>query len=324
MSLRQTIGALVYDWPRFSRAMRSGRWELMHNRNERISTDGRGVKCEWRFTSDLHIAKVFPRAGILLMREAFERWPVVMADEPVVLGMTVSFIVGHRGLDRLPHLLTTLRSIAGQRDVAFECIVVEQGATREIEGKLPSWVRYVFEESHQDYSRSSAFNRGAEQARGEYLILHDNDMVVPSRYAAEVVARGGEGFSFIDVKRFLFNLDESATRTVFDTGVIPDRVPSTIVQNAQGGSVAAGRKAYFEIGGFDEEFVGWGGEDNDFWDRAATQRVYQYGYVPMIHLYHAPQAGKVAGPDAPAIKLYRERETVPAHERIRRLLFRRR
>src|SRR2546430_11025933 len=63
MSLRHRIGALLYDWPRYRRAMRGGRWALMHNRNERVSTDGRGVRCEWRFTSDLHIAKVFPTLG---------------------------------------------------------------------------------------------------------------------------------------------------------------------------------------------------------------------------------------------------------------------
>src|SRR2546430_5178580 len=119
MSLRHRIGALLYDWPRYRRAMRGGRWALMHNRNERVSTDGRGVRCEWRFTSDLHIAKVYPSLGVRLMERAFEQWPIVMADRPAADGPTpiVSFIVGHRGVDRLPHLLATLRSIAGQNRV---------------------------------------------------------------------------------------------------------------------------------------------------------------------------------------------------------------
>src|SRR5213593_3699397 len=113
MTLRHRLGALIYDWPRYRRAMRGGRWELMHNRDERISTDGRGVKCEWRFTSDLHIAKVFPSLGAKLMAAAFAQWPVVMADAPesVSDSPAVSFVIGHRGVERLPQLLTTLRSI---------------------------------------------------------------------------------------------------------------------------------------------------------------------------------------------------------------------
>src|SRR5262245_26903383 len=120
MGLRQRIGALIYDWPRYRRAIRSGHWELMHNRNERISADGRGVKCEWRFTSDLHIANVYPSMGRKLMETAFAQWPIGQAeDRPASGAPEVSFVIGHRGLDRLPLLQQTLRSIAGQRDAAI-------------------------------------------------------------------------------------------------------------------------------------------------------------------------------------------------------------
>lgn len=313
MTLRHRIGALIYDWPRYRRAMQGGRWELMHNRNERISTDGRGVKCEWRFTSDLYIAKVYPSLGAKLMAAAFAQWPVVMAGSPasVAGAPEVSFVIGHRGLDRLPQLLTTLRSIAGQRGAAFECIVVEQATAPEVEQRLPSWCRYLFCECRTDYNRAAAFNAGAAMARGAVVILHDNDIVVPARYAAEVVARAAEGFDFIDVKRFIFNLDER--------GVL-----AAIVQNAQGGSIAARRDAYFAIGGFDEEFVGWGGEDNDFWDRAETTgKVYRFGYLPMTHQHHSPQKAKVDGAAAPAVQRYRELERIAPEERIRRLRERR-
>src|ERR1051326_70598 len=110
MSLRQRIGALLYDWPLYRDVRRSGRWEVMHNRDERITTDARGVHCEWVFTSDLHIAKVFPSTGAALMRMALRQWPVEMRDAPErTEAPLVSFVIGHRGVSRLPHLLTTLR-----------------------------------------------------------------------------------------------------------------------------------------------------------------------------------------------------------------------
>ena len=311
MVLRQRIGALIYDWPRYRRVMRSGHWELMHNRNERITTDGRGVKCEWRFTSDLHIANVYPSLGRKLMDASFAHWPIVKRDAPEgqveACPPDASFVIGHRGMERLPLLLETLRSIAGQQHAAIECIVVEQAAAREIERQLPSWCRYLFTECRTDYNRAATLNAGVYAARGKFVILHDNDIIVPARYAAEVLARGADGFEFMDLKRFQFNLDRRGAL-------------ATIMQNNQGASIAASREAYLTIGGFDDEFVGWGGEDNDFWDRAATTgKALHHGYLPMIHQYHAPQKGKLAGAAAPAVRRYQQLESIPPEERIRRL-----
>jgi hypothetical protein len=42
--------------------------------------------------------------------------------------------------------------------------------------------------------------------------------------------------------------------------------------------------------------------------------VYDFGYLPFLHLWHAPQKGKVAGD---AVRRYHELKTVPAAERIR-------
>ncbi|HUP61199.1 MAG TPA: galactosyltransferase-related protein [Thermoanaerobaculia bacterium] len=312
MSLRQRAGALIYDWPRFALQMRRGRWVEVRNRDETITTDARGVRCEWRFSSDLHIAKVFPPAGERLMRAALRDWPVVERDAAPAAAAhpEASFIIGHRGISRLPHLLRTLRSIAGQSGAAIECIVVEQSAIPEIESTLPHWVRYIHTPTPSpsfEYARAWAFNVGARIARAPLLILQDNDLVVPERYAAEAVARAKEGWSFLDLKRFVFYLDANGAL-------------ERIAQNLQGGTVIAARDVYFAIGGFDESFVGWGGEDNDFRERAeAHGGVYGFGYLPFVHLFHEPQQGKLEGDAAPAVRRYREIEHVPATERIARL-----
>ncbi len=314
MSLRQGLGALIYDWPLYRDVRRSGHWELMRNRNERITTDGRGVRCEWLFTSDLHIAKVFPSTGGKLMRMAFAQWPIETRDAPErAEAPVVSFVIGHRGVSRLPHLLTTLRSIAGQRDVPLECIVVEQDRERVVERQLPAWVRYVFTPCDTDYNRADAFNAGVDAARGEFVVLHDNDIVIPAAYASEVVARGREGFEFLNLKRFLFHLNGPA-----------DRRPTSVMQNAVGGSIAAARRAYLGIGGFDEGFVGWGGEDNDFWDRVHLHgNAYEFGYLPMIHLHHEAQKGKGDASASGMRRYHDEIASIPPEARIRRLLSRR-
>ena len=296
----------------------------MHNRREHITRDGRGVRCDWEFTSELHVANVFPSAGARLMRAAFAQWPIVLRDE-IAAGASpdVAFVIGHRGLERLPHLLTTLRSIAGQRGAAVECIVVEQDREPRIESQLPPWVRYVFTRCETDYNRSATLNAGVDAARAPIVVLHDNDMLAPADYAAECVARTGEGFDFLELKRFTFYLAEAETARIFATGEVRRNVPVTIVQNLLGATIAACREAYLRAGGFDEEFVGWGGEDVDFWERAEVSgKVYRFGYLPFLHLFHAPQKGK-GDRQAPAVQRYYNIRTIPPGKRIDRLLAKR-
>ncbi|MGH9419052.1 MAG: glycosyltransferase family 2 protein, partial [Thermoanaerobaculia bacterium] len=252
VSLRHTIGALIYDWAPFELRIhgigaRKGRpepWLTIRNRRETIATNDRGVQCLWRFASEVHIGKVFPSTAARLMRKSLTRWPVTMRDFPAAMSgpPRLSFLIGHRGIDRLPHLLATLRCIAGQSGVGVECIVVEQSIEPEIERFLPSWVRYIhtpLPRPDLPYCRSWAFNVAARQARSDILVMQDNDVLIPERYASEAVQRIKEGWSFVDLKRFLFYLDDAATLRVFVTGAAPRGVAALAVQNLDGGSVIA-------------------------------------------------------------------------------------
>ena len=83
--------------------------------------------------------------------------------------------------------------------------------------------------------------------------------------------------------------------------------------------MALTREAFFRIGGFDERFVDWGGEDNEFYDRCTTLRRYPYGYLPFLHLWHPPQESKLSGARERAVLFMNELLALPPDERIRAL-----
>lgn len=333
-TLRQRLGALVMDMPRLLWGLRPalgcGRaspWLHIRSRGEVLlaAPDGRGVRSEGLYTRSLHVGDVFPCASRWLLRRCLHDWPIGLAGdragspdgdgEPPV----VSFVIGHRGLARLPHLLLTLRSLAAQAEVAIECVVVEQDDAPLVRDELPTWVRHVFqrmEPAGTPYNRSLAFNRGAVEARGRLLVFHDNDMLVPQQYASELVRLYQAGFQVIQPKRFVFYLNERSSTTVLAQGCLPEQgQPESVVANLEGGgSLAIGREAFAEVGGFDEEFVGWGGEDTEFWDRCQGLRVYAFGFVPIVHLWHAPQAGKGDRGNA-GIALWARKRDQPREER---------
>ena len=334
-TLKQKIGVLVLDWPKFemklwspSAASPHPRWVEICNRKESLKSapKGPGVLCQWKWASDLHATKVFPSLGLRLMKRAFKDWPIELLDSPE-FGKTdigISFIIGHRGIERLPHLLATVKSIAAQRDVSLECIVVEQSASREIETSLPSWVRYIHTPlpyPDMPYCRSWTFNVGARVAKGEILVFHDNDMLVPTNYAAHLMVRFAEGFEVANLKRFVFYMGKEHLKKILSAVKLNFSMsPAAIVQNLEGGgSLAVSKKAFFEIGCFDESFVGWGGEDSEFWDRAQTRKVWPYGYIPIVHLWHAPQQGKFDN-KMTRKDLYWTLSKEPVESRIRRLL----
>lgn len=327
--LRELVGVVVKDLPRYWRALSAAdrSYLAICNRRESLvaAPDGLGYRCDWQWTSELHTPWVLPVLGRRLMERALRDHPIRRSarSEAELRPPELSFVIGHRGSERVPHLLATLESIAGQRRLDFECIVVEQEAENRLRGVLPTWVRHLHtppSTPDTPYSRSWAFNCGAEAARGALLVLHDNDMLVPADYGAEILARARDGYEAINLKRFIFYLGEAHTQAFLeDTRTLLDAHPERIMQNAEGGgSIAITREAFDRIGGMDESFIGWGGEDNEIWERAQTCRVWPYGYLPLVHLWHPNQPGKY-DPDHPMLSLHRRLAKIPVAERIARL-----
>ncbi len=330
--LRQVLGALALDLPRTLWALRPAAegdahapWTRLRNRRERLqpAPAGRpGVACDWLWTSDLHVARALPWVGRWILRRALATWPIGCRDAPAASAgpPQVAFVIGHRGRAREAHLLLTLTALAAQEGASIECIVVEQGPLPEVRDRLPGWVRYQHTPVAESapYNRAWALNVGARLARAPLLIFHDNDMLVPRRYAAEHCRWLEAGFEVMNLKRLIFYLGQEPTEEILAAGRLEGHdQPNQIMQNAQaGGSLAITAEALEAIGGLDEGFSGWGGEDNEFWERACTRRVWPWGYLPLVHLWHVPQPEKRTGEVAPGQQRYRDLTQRPTAGRI--------
>lgn len=327
--LKHKAAAWLLDAPRYALALRyptlGWSWTDLCNRGERLLRlrGQRGVAFDWQWSSALFYCQAYPPVGQRVLARALEEWPIRFGTVPAATdGPLVSFVIGHRGRSRLPHLLTTLGAIAGQVDCAVECVVVEQANETSIADALPRWVRHVqtaLPAPDMPYSRSWAFNVGAREARGEYLILHDNDLLPPAGYAAEAVRVLARGFEAARLQRFIFYLNEADSNAVMGgNDARLTSIPTEVVQNNHGGTIAVRRDVFFALGGYDEGFVGWGGEDNELFDRLRTRRLHEGTYLPFVHLWHPPQPGKQPG--HPNFRYYVERSKTAPTARIGELV----
>jgi len=298
--LREHLGVWLKDRLRYERRLRnrSKAYLGLANRQEHLAPapDGSGYACQWQYTSRLHAPALQPGLGLRLLRRCLADAPILRRSAPLPFegSPELSVLIGHRGTERLPLLLATLESLAAQVDVHLECLVIEQDATSRIRGALPSWVRHLHAPLSQPdapYNRSHTFNAGARHAHGSVLLLHDNDMLVPARYCRRLLDRIAHGYEVVNPKRFIFYLSRAHSEAVLAGGNLLDDHPAeAIVQNLEaGGSMAITTAAFEAIGGMDEGFVGWGGEDNEFWDRCLTRPTWTWGYEPIVHLWHPSQ-----------------------------------
>lgn len=308
---------------RFSGLQRSTgpSWLDLKNRHEKISIDSisGGRVCHWRDSSALTVARVFPRVGARILQECLSHWPVSFERTPAGSSSEVpevSFVVAVRGTGRLGQFQAVMKSLSAQCGVAVETVVVEQSSVKEFESFEGLNVRYLHTPvtcPDMPFNRSWALNAGAVEARGRIIVILDADMVVPTRFAAAIAQVMKEGVDVLRLSRLMFYLDRETSELVQSTDSLAQvqRV-ERVVQNTPN-PMAILRDAYMRIGGHDESFYGWGGEDNEFLDRIRTLRISEGGFLPIIHLWHADSPSRGGDRNANHLKNCLE---IPVSERI--------
>jgi hypothetical protein len=334
-TLKQKLGCWLHERWRAELVLRAPRlaarcglgWQDLCNRRERLTADPAtgGRICHWEDSSQLTVARVFPRVGAALLRRALEEWPLEFhfgrreaADTPP----EISILIPIGGSERRPQFELALAAARAQQGIAFEIIVVEQSEAPQLEACVPGDVRHIHQPAsskQRGFNKSWALNRAAKEARGKNYLMLDADYLIPRNFAQEC-HRALQSLEGVRPGRLLFNLSERALRRLTTE---PDMTAPLeldgIVANTPT-PVALRAAAYWSLGGHDESYFGWGGEDNEFLERLRTRPISEGGWLPIVHAWHLPAPKKLNGDRNR--ELHAAITAAPVAERIRGLVAR--
>jgi hypothetical protein len=146
------------------------------------------------------------------------------------------------------------------------------------------------------FNRSAAVNAAAAQRPWDVAVIADSDTWVPPgqlRRAAGLAVESGRLVSALSgVVEFDRDCTEAMLAARFSEKTLSVGAVRTDELATQSSMLVVTRQLWDNIGGFDEQFSGgWGGEDNAFW-RAASILAGAPLRVPgfAFHLWHEPAA----------------------------------
>ncbi|MFO0703411.1 MAG: galactosyltransferase-related protein [Patescibacteria group bacterium] len=204
-----------------------------------------------------------------------------------------SIIISHksRSPERLRNLKIVVKWLGDifTKEDQVELIIVEQGGKKTLcledlpEVPFPIKCKFVHKEGL--FNKSWGYNIGANMARYENLLFIDNDIIL----TREAVDEGFKVFKHVDGVRFydrLYALSEEETMAIENRLEYPPKTKRILRDfSVPGGFFLIRKDLFFKLGGWDEEFEGWGGEDDAFYHKLSRHSIVAVT-IPAYHLSH--------------------------------------
>lgn len=162
--------------------------------------------------------------------------------------------------NRPGELAELLGSLSHQTFSQFEVIIIEDGSTISSEKVIDRFkdlfpIHYIRQENTgQGFAR----NHGMAQAKGDFFIVFDSDVIVPASYLEvlnkAILARGLDAFGGPDAAASDFsNLQKAmdyAMTSFWTTGGIRGKLKDPSKYQARGFNMGVSRKVFEQVGGF--------------------------------------------------------------------------
>jgi len=132
--------------------------------------------------------------------------------------------------------------------------------------------------------KSECYNIGVKASSSEYLILADSDIVVDINFLKNIENYFDSTNLVIPFnKPFIMLTDDETNKLVSDN--IIEGVTERGTQNISG-ILLMSRRSFYEIGGYDPQFIGWGPEDIAFYYKAEKILGVKILEGRVYHMYH--------------------------------------
>ena len=200
-----------------------------------------------------------------------------------------TFIIAykHRS-DRIHNLRRVLDWVSGFGGV--EIIIVEQDDAPRLPSFTIKGVKHVFTKSEMPFNKAWAFNVGLKYATTETIVFGDCDLIMDPNKMIEALKKL-ENYDCVSPYSRVIDLDPNEVNMNLDQMATinrPGRGETDIQKICLAGGIIMYRKeAIYKIGGFDQGFIGWGGED-DF--QSHKSKIFLTWYEQMgttcYHLWH--------------------------------------
>lgn len=174
-----------------------------------------------------------------------------------------TFIIGYRHKqDRLNNLKRTIDWVNGFSNV--QLILVEQDKHSKI-SQLNLRCEHIFVKSNMPYNRSWAFNVGLKYSKSQIVVFGDSDLIMnPDDFINGLKAMSE--FEMVSPYSSVVDLTPQETGLAFEqiTKISrPGRGENDNQKiNISGGISIFRKESILKIGGWSEDFIGWGGEDD--------------------------------------------------------------
>ena len=199
-----------------------------------------------------------------------------------------TFIIPYRhSMDRLMNLKRTIEWITSF--TGAEVILVEQDKVPKIKNLYLKNVKYVFTKSELPFNRSWGFNVGIKYSTTPIVIFGDSDLILDPQQFIDSVNKLNEYdvvspySSVIDLEPQEVNLGLPGWKQIARPGR-GDTDNQKI--NLCGGIVMMRKDAATRIGGWDQSFIGWGGEDDFEAFKVKTLLTWYEMPGRVYHLFH--------------------------------------
>ena len=214
--------------------------------------------------------------------------PTYVSASDATIVPRISCVIPFREINRKDSIFTVLNSIRAQRFPDIEIIMAEEDTISKMKDSECAPAKHVFVTGAPGpaFNKSRAWNVGVEACASDLLVLHDADTLAPSSYFQAVAKELAEAEACHLCKQ-IFYIGAAITHTINSTGIVDKPRYDHMVDYFEGGTIACRRKAYWKIGGFVEEFVGYGVEDCDFYSRLSKATIWKENrQFDLLHLHH--------------------------------------